>query len=521
MADLAEHLVGRAAELDALDTALARGRAGRRGAIELVGEPGIGKTRLLAELAPARRRARTSRARRPRVGARARPAVLGLRRRAGRVRRKGSTRGASRVWTTTRGRSSRTSSRLLSLAPAAGTSLQHERYRTHRAVRELLELLAATKPLVLVARRPALGGLRVGRAARRAAAPTAGGAGAAGASRCGPAAPGAAVPAALERAQRDGALARIELGALRRRGARAPRTAGRRRGGRRAVRGERRQPVLPRAARRARCGARGRATVEPGRPAGRRRGAAGRGRGARARSSRCSPGRPAACWRARRWRATRSSSSWPPAAAARRRGARRSRRSTSCCAGPRPSDGGAAALPLPAPARAPRGLRGHARRLAARARTSEAPRRWRRAARRRARARTTSSAPRAQGDAAAVALLREAGDAAAQRAPASAARWFAAALRLLPAHRRRAQERVELLRRVPAALARRAGSPRPRRAAARPRARCRRRARAAGAARRRRARGSSGCSAPRARRMPASSARSRSSTSHGRRRPWC
>src|SRR6185503_4252055 len=38
-----------------------------------------------------------------------------------------------------------------------------------------------------------------------------------------------------------------------------------------------------------------------------------------------------------------------------------------------------------------------------------------------------------QGDEAAVALLREAGDAAAPRAPASAARWYAAALRLLPA----------------------------------------------------------------------------------------
>ena len=37
-----------------------------------------------------------------------------------------------------------------------------------------------------------------------------------------------------------------------------------------------------------------------------------------------------------------------------------------------------------------------------------------------------------QGDEAAIALLREAGEAAAPRAPASAARWFGAALRLLP-----------------------------------------------------------------------------------------
>ena len=49
-----------------------------------------------------------------------------------------------------------------------------------------------------------------------------------------------------------------------------------------------------------------------------------------------------------------------------------------------------------------------------------------------------------QGDEAAVALLREAGEAAAPRAPASAARWFAAALRLLPAAAP-GDRRVELL----------------------------------------------------------------------------
>ncbi|WP_053227591.1 helix-turn-helix transcriptional regulator [Solirubrobacter soli] len=46
MAHLAEQLVGRAEELKALEDALER----QSGAIELVGEPGIGKTRLLAEL---------------------------------------------------------------------------------------------------------------------------------------------------------------------------------------------------------------------------------------------------------------------------------------------------------------------------------------------------------------------------------------------------------------------------------------------------------------------------------------
>jgi len=49
-----------------------------------------------------------------------------------------------------------------------------------------------------------------------------------------------------------------------------------------------------------------------------------------------------------------------------------------------------------------------------------------------------------QGDVAAVAVLREAGEAAARLAPESAARWFAAALRLLP-QSAPAQERVELL----------------------------------------------------------------------------
>ena len=49
-----------------------------------------------------------------------------------------------------------------------------------------------------------------------------------------------------------------------------------------------------------------------------------------------------------------------------------------------------------------------------------------------------------QGDAAAVVTLREAGDAAAQRAPASAAVWFGHALRLLP-EAAPAEMRVELL----------------------------------------------------------------------------
>src|SRR3954451_17488936 len=47
----ATHLVGRASELGSVDRLLAQVGEGRSAALELVGEPGIGKTRLLAELA--------------------------------------------------------------------------------------------------------------------------------------------------------------------------------------------------------------------------------------------------------------------------------------------------------------------------------------------------------------------------------------------------------------------------------------------------------------------------------------
>ena len=51
MALLGEHLVGRAETCGVLDDALAELDRGRAAALELMGEPGIGKTRLLAELA--------------------------------------------------------------------------------------------------------------------------------------------------------------------------------------------------------------------------------------------------------------------------------------------------------------------------------------------------------------------------------------------------------------------------------------------------------------------------------------
>src|SRR5215472_5156816 len=51
MALQAEHLVGRAHELGSLERLLDELDRGRSGAIEVTGEPGIGKTRLLREVA--------------------------------------------------------------------------------------------------------------------------------------------------------------------------------------------------------------------------------------------------------------------------------------------------------------------------------------------------------------------------------------------------------------------------------------------------------------------------------------
>ena len=150
MAQVAEQLVGRTAELEAFDRALRELDEGAAAAIELVGEPGIGKTRLLAELAG-------------RADARNHLVLSGS---------------ASELeqdlpfWVFVdaldeyiRGLEQE---RLDELEPEVRTELstvfpalsgfdsgrlpapQHERYRSHRAVRELLELLAGPRPLVLI-----------------------------------------------------------------------------------------------------------------------------------------------------------------------------------------------------------------------------------------------------------------------------------------------------------------------------------------------------------------------------------
>src|SRR5689334_4219119 len=137
-------LVGRAAELRALDRLLDDAAAGRAGAVAVVGEPGIGKTRLLAELS-ARADGR---------------GVLVL---------SGSASEFERdlpFWVFVDALDeylaglapTRLSGELrAALAPvfpacggAAPPSRQDDRYRTHGAVRRCLEVLSGRTPLVLV-----------------------------------------------------------------------------------------------------------------------------------------------------------------------------------------------------------------------------------------------------------------------------------------------------------------------------------------------------------------------------------
>src|SRR3989440_11376917 len=147
---LTNYFVGRVDELDAFDRALVEVDQGRAAAIELVGEPGMGKTRLLAEFA-------------------ARADALG------RLVLSGSAselegdlpfsvfvdaldeylRGldASRLHRLdedVRTELAHVFPSLSALATTREVALQHERYRSHRAVRTLLEELAKTRPLVLV-----------------------------------------------------------------------------------------------------------------------------------------------------------------------------------------------------------------------------------------------------------------------------------------------------------------------------------------------------------------------------------
>ena len=165
------HLIGRAAELGA-STRRSRARAGAARPSTLVGEPGIGKTRLLAELGRGPTRG-AARALRLRLGARGRPAVLGLRRRARRVPRRARPGPPADPGATRHGPSSRTC--CPSLAAAGPGAASRGRALPDppggpRAARGALRDQAARAR----ARRPPLGGRGLGRADRHAAAPPAG-----------------------------------------------------------------------------------------------------------------------------------------------------------------------------------------------------------------------------------------------------------------------------------------------------------------------------------------------------------
>src|SRR5512132_1308586 len=210
---LTDHFVGRSEELGSFDEILSEVDEGRAAAIELVGEPGIGKTRLLAEFTR-------------RADARGRLVLLGSASELERdlpfsvfvdaldeyLRGLDSGRLAG-LDEDVRTELAHVFPSLSALATTRQVALQHERYRSHRAVRNLLEDLAKTRPLVLVLddfhwadsasaelfgallRRPPAAGVLTAIAVRPHQMPE-------------------RLLTALERADRAAALTRIELGAL-------------------------------------------------------------------------------------------------------------------------------------------------------------------------------------------------------------------------------------------------------------------------------------------------------------------
>jgi ATP/maltotriose-dependent transcriptional regulator MalT len=147
---ISDQLVGRTDELDSIQRVVGELDRGRSTALAFVGEPGIGKTRLLGELA-------------------------GLADGRGQLVLTGSASELERdlpFWVfvdaldeyvqgldpqqlasldaDVRAELAQVLPALPALAGGPDAALQHERYRTHRAVRTLLERLAATRPLVLI-----------------------------------------------------------------------------------------------------------------------------------------------------------------------------------------------------------------------------------------------------------------------------------------------------------------------------------------------------------------------------------
>jgi ATP/maltotriose-dependent transcriptional regulator MalT len=208
-----EHLVGRAQELASLEQALGDLAPGRPGAIELVGEAGIGKTRLLTELT----RLADARGHVVLSGSASEleqdlpfsvfvdaldEYVEGL-----------EPRRLAALDDDVQAELAYVLPSLSALADGRQVALQHERYRSHRAVRALLEHLVETSALVLVLddvhwadsasvellgallRRPPAAAVLVALAHRPRQTPE-------------------RLAGALERAHRAAALTRVELGAL-------------------------------------------------------------------------------------------------------------------------------------------------------------------------------------------------------------------------------------------------------------------------------------------------------------------
>ncbi|HET7929225.1 MAG TPA: AAA family ATPase, partial [Actinomycetota bacterium] len=145
-----ERLVGRAEELDALEHLLDELDRGNPAAIEVTGEPGIGKTRLLRELA-ARAEARGHLV----LGGSASelerdlPFSVFVDALDEYLRGLDPERFAA-LDGQVRAELAHVFPSLWALAGDREVAPQHERYRSHRAVRDLLERLAGARPLVLV-----------------------------------------------------------------------------------------------------------------------------------------------------------------------------------------------------------------------------------------------------------------------------------------------------------------------------------------------------------------------------------
>ena len=139
-------LIGRAGEREAIYDALERLRAGTGGIVAIEGEPGIGKSRLLAHLAEsAAAEGCTVLAARASEYEADLPYALWTEALDGELAELGERR-LSRLGLADPGA---LAAALPALAPLAGEAAAGDRHHTHRALRDLLERLAATHPLVL------------------------------------------------------------------------------------------------------------------------------------------------------------------------------------------------------------------------------------------------------------------------------------------------------------------------------------------------------------------------------------